>query len=386
MKAKEEYILWLPSWYPNKFEPFNGDFIQRHAQATSLYCKIVVGHFPQLSESVRIDEPSTEIHSDNNLKELIHYCKFIPTGIKPFDRLRYNYLYYKQTLKFLKEYFNDHGLPKLVHVHIPVKAGNIALWIKKKYKIGYIVSEQTSLYLEGAPDSFSKRSFIYQNQVRNVFKRALLATNVSKTIGELLLTKFDLPEIATVHNTVDTDLFYISKEKKETFTFIHVSSFSNQKNIIGIFKAFSEYKKCRTDWKLQMIGPYTEQVVKYIDDFELADHVELLGTKSYMQVAAYMKSANVFVLFSLYENFPCVIVEALCCGLPVVSADVAGIKEAINDENGILVEMRNEIELLEAIKKIHNEYNSYDLEMIASKASSVYNYREIGRQFFNLYK
>ena len=35
-------ILWLPSWYPNKLAPFEGDFIQRHAQAAALYNKIYV--------------------------------------------------------------------------------------------------------------------------------------------------------------------------------------------------------------------------------------------------------------------------------------------------------------------------------------------------------
>ena len=37
-------ILWLCSWYPNKIEPFNGDFIQRHARAASLYDDIYVIH------------------------------------------------------------------------------------------------------------------------------------------------------------------------------------------------------------------------------------------------------------------------------------------------------------------------------------------------------
>src|SRR4051812_13274581 len=35
MREKGNYILWLPSWYPNRLQPFDGDFIQRHAIAAS---------------------------------------------------------------------------------------------------------------------------------------------------------------------------------------------------------------------------------------------------------------------------------------------------------------------------------------------------------------
>jgi hypothetical protein len=33
----QKNILWLVSWYPNKLKPFDGDFIQRHAKAVSLF-------------------------------------------------------------------------------------------------------------------------------------------------------------------------------------------------------------------------------------------------------------------------------------------------------------------------------------------------------------
>ena len=38
------YVLWLSSWYPTKTVPFNGDFIQRHAYAASLYQNIILVH------------------------------------------------------------------------------------------------------------------------------------------------------------------------------------------------------------------------------------------------------------------------------------------------------------------------------------------------------
>jgi hypothetical protein len=59
-------ILWLCSWYPSPTDPFNGDFIQRHAKAAALYNDIYVLHISgakdikPLSVVNTIDEGLTE--------------------------------------------------------------------------------------------------------------------------------------------------------------------------------------------------------------------------------------------------------------------------------------------------------------------------------------
>ena len=99
-----------------------------------------------------------------------------------------------------------------------------------------------------------------------------------------------------------------------------------------------------------------------------------------------MQQAHVMVLFSKHENFPCVVVEALCCGLPVVSSDVAGVKEAVNSSNGILVKSGDEKQLLEGVIKIRETYSDYDTLQISIGAASKFNCQVIGDKFYKLYK
>src|SRR5215216_6521949 len=67
-------ILWLCSWYPGKDDPFNGDFIQRHARAAAIFNDIHVIHVIETS-SAKIKETSVETSSAGGLTEQIIYIK-----------------------------------------------------------------------------------------------------------------------------------------------------------------------------------------------------------------------------------------------------------------------------------------------------------------------
>jgi len=73
-------------------------------------------------------------------------------------------------------------------------------------------------------------------------------------------------------------------------------------------------------------------------------HYELMG---------YFKTSKMFVLNSGYEGFSHIILEAMACGLPVITTNVCGNPEIIKDrENGLLVEYNSKNRLKEAILKL----------------------------------
>jgi glycosyltransferase involved in cell wall biosynthesis len=381
---EQKYILWLPSWYPNKLEPYSGDFIQRHAKAAALNNRITVIFFTQYGEGVSTDR-NVSITETGPLSELIVYVPFRPSGFRLFDRVRYNFKFYYFSKRFLKKYFKEHGLPSLVHVHVPMKSGNLALWIKRKFGIHYIVSEQASSYLNQAPDNFFNRHLVYRLQVKKIFSEAAIVTNVSLAIGNILKQLFPIKDFRVIHNVVDTTYFHPAFLPKPIFTYIHVSSLSDQKNIFGILRVFKNLAVVSSNWKLLIVGPPTQEIGDFINDEKLNHLIELKGEVSYPEVAEYMNKAHVMVLFSKHENFPCVVVEALCCGLPVVSSDVAGVNEAVNELNGILVESENEAALMNALLSIREVYGTYNSATIAADAASRFGYPVIARKFDELY-
>jgi len=272
-------------------------------------------------------------------------------------------------------------------VHVPMKAGLIARWIKRKYDVSYVVSEQSAHYKMGSHDDFFDKNIIYRKEMTRVYREATAVTNVSVAVGNTIKELFNLRAVQTINNTVDTTLFNYEDSDYKTFRFIHVSTLTeSQKNVTGILSAIKKLSKRRQDFEFIIVGPANKEFRELVKTSGIEDFVILTGEISYADVSKEMKRASALVLFSRYENLPCVIVEALCCGLPVIATDVGGIKELINENNGMLVQSENENELTESMDHLINEYNNYDRKQIATNAREKFSYSTIGKQFNTLYR
>jgi glycosyltransferase involved in cell wall biosynthesis len=345
-------ILWLCSWYPSANDPFNGDFIERHAKAASIYHDITVIHIEASPEKNRW-----------------------------FARIK-TYSRYKQAIK---KYIAQNGLPDLVHVHIPLIAGLAARWVKRRYKIPFVLTEHWGIYNSVVDDNFKKRGQVFREFSRKIFKAALVCTSASRFLAEGIRKMVADVPFVIINNAVDTSLFSYNAQSQPVFRFIHVSNMVPLKNPEGILNAFNELTKSRNA-ELIMIGNSDNRPQEYAQKIGLKNNqVIFKGEISYAEVATNMKNASCFLLFSDIENSPCVIAEAHCCGLPVIATNTGGIPELMDSKNGILVEPRDEKQLLQALQFMMDNADNFDRQTIADTAISRYSYIETGRKFDKLY-
>jgi glycosyltransferase involved in cell wall biosynthesis len=94
---------------------------------------------------------------------------------------------------------------------------------------------------------------------------------------------------------------------------------------------------------------------------ECIPNVELVGKKSKYEVSEFMKKVDLFLLTSLAEGTPTVILEAMASGLPVVTSNAGGIQKIISNRNGFVVpsflstDYLDKIRILQKNKSLYND-------------------------------
>ncbi|HUS02238.1 MAG TPA: glycosyltransferase [Chitinophagaceae bacterium] len=379
-------ILWLCSWYPNKLKPFEGDFIQRHAKAVSLIHDVRVIFIKKDEFGVITKTSREDVTTNENLTETIIYYNPVKTGIGPIDKIISDYQYKKLYKQILKKYLEENEKPPIVHLHVAMKAGIIALWLKKKYNIPFVLSEHWTGYYKPALDNIYNRGLIFKYLTKQVLSNTTMLLPVTKDLGETINQDIVKATYTVIPNAVNTDLFYYKPVQNKKIRFIHLSSMNYHKNIGGIIRGVKLLADEGWDFELKMIGSVNGSFIELAGQLNLiGEFIEFKNEIPYEEVANEMQLSNALVLFSRVENLPCVILEALCCGLPVVASEVGGINEVINDQNGILVESKNELQLKEAMKKMILNYSNYNRQEIAGDAKNKFSYTVVGKQFNEIY-
>lgn len=378
--AQQFPVIWLASWYPSNTYPTNGDFIQRHAKCLNFPLLVIhTIHAPVIKEEVNY-----VVRKVGTLMEIIIQFRKADEGNHVFQRLIYHLRFQKNTKDFIAFLIRKIGKPHLFHVHVPMKMGPIALWAKSKWDVPYIVSEQSSKYVGDGPDHFARRSARHRKMVARVFQQAAGVTNVSAIVGEIIKQRFNLGSVETIYNVADTSLFFPGEKKdRKVFQFLHASTLTPQKNIEGIMRVMETVYKVRQDFMFTVLGGEANANHPWKKD---QPWLIQLPNLPHEKVADHMRNSDALLMFSNDENFPCVIVEALCSGMMVITSDAGGSGEAINPGNGIVVPVGNEDALASAILDLMSSRSHYNVEAIRKDAVAKFSYPIIGKQFRELYR
>lgn len=132
---------------------------------------------------------------------------------------------------------------------------------------------------------------------------------------------------------------------------LFVGRLSRMKGLDLLLDAFSRLENKAI--RLRLIGPSVPEldVPVLARSLGVEDRVEIVGELPQAQIAAYYQAASLLVHPSRSEGLPCVLVEALLSGCPVVATNVGGISELVSAETGALVEPDNAEALAQAIAR-----------------------------------
>ena len=391
---KKLNILFLSGWYPNRLIPTLGNFVQKHGECVSLYSNVAALYVcsdKNCKEKFEIVETNP-----NNIYTVNVYYKKVDHSIPIFSWLqkaRRNIKAHMIGLKLIEKNFGNlpagQGGIDLVHHNILYPVGIIAWYLKKFKGIPYIITENWTGYL---PSKNLKLGFVEKNLSKMIARNASCITPVSKDLQDAMIHQGFNTKYEIIYNVMDTKLFHPSTEKKvpEKIKIVHISTLDDaHKNISGMLRVAEKLSKQRTDFEIWFIGDGdTQPHIKTATSLGILNTFAFFdGTKSTAEVAEIMRNANCFLMFSNYENLPCVIVEALASGIPVVSSTAGGIPEHITEKLGLLVKPLDEQALLNSLNKVIDNIKAgkYNPQELSNYATNNFSYEKIGEKFTDLY-
>jgi len=136
-----------------------------------------------------------------------------------------------------------------------------------------------------------------------------------------------------------------------------VASLSPRRNLLRLFKAFKKLITDHSDFKaftLVIAGNVDfkyKNLFRYIKESNLTDNVHFIGQVKEGDLPAVYNGARLFVYPSLYEGFGLTVLEAMACGVPVISSDVSSIPE-ITGEAAVLIDPFSVDEIAETMYKV----------------------------------
>lgn len=195
--------------------------------------------------------------------------------------------------------------------------------------------------------------------MKHTFNRADYVTVVSEGIKEDLINtyKIEKDKIVVINNSYDIEKInklacdFIPEEEKYLFNGINIITVGrlvHSKGQYHLIRAFKDVLDKGLKLKLIIIGEGSlhDYLQDLITGYEIQDFVHILGFKN--NPYKYIYNSDIFILPSISEGFPNVLVEAMICGKPVIASDCKTGPREILSPNSCDIEKDSKIELTEA--------------------------------------
>lgn len=202
---------------------------------------------------------------------------------------------------------------------------------------------------------------VSKNLSRAILDRALGVIAISDAVKNFLISEMEISKtqkITTIHygyeramrsSSLNSRIRHGVRSTERNLKFLTIGRLEPQKNLLTLINAISPFLK-ESNSSLTIIGEGSlrKKIQKHIELSGLTNHVYLLGKKE--DVFEDLNRADLFLLFSKYEGFGLVLLEAMDCGIRIVANRVPAVEEVLGNDFEFLIDVRNEIETRLSIK------------------------------------
>lgn len=285
---------------------------------------------------------------------------------------------------------------ELLHVHYAIPHAYAGYMAKKMLEDeGIRIPMVTTLH--GTDITLVGNHPFYKPAVCFSINKSDVVTSVSESLRDETYRLFDIKkEIMVIPNFIEIDKNRIDENSpchrslmatKEEKIITHISNFRKVKRIPDVVKIFNEIQK-EIPSKLMMVGdgPEKEVAEKLCEDLGITDKVIFFGNSS--EIDKILCYSDLFLLPSETESFGLAALEAMACGVPIISSNSGGLPEVNkNGYSGYLSDVGNVQEMAaNAIKILSDDEKLLTFKKNALEASKEFDIMNILPLYENLYR
>ncbi len=323
---------------------------------------------------------SMDVYADNlvaELKAIRPHWEIIEVAPQPWSRNQENMWHSGTGIRKYYERFWHHPQQvcqiegDIYHI-IDHTNAHVAYWLKKKSKpiiitchdlvqfiYPEILKEQSRFpAFSMASWQFSVQGMCYANCI------VAVSLNTAKDIHESL--DIELERIVIVPNGVEASFRLLPSEEVKTFRqkyqqspeeicLLNIGSTHQRKNIITVLKVLKMLKDQGLSVRLwRSGGKFMADHIAFIKKYNLDQDILDFGTADKNILIQLYNAADVLVAPSLYEGFGLTILEAMACGLPVITSNVSSLPEVVGDP-AMMFDPMDTKSMAEAIYHLQND-------------------------------
>lgn len=205
-----------------------------------------------------------------------------------------------------------------------------------------------------------------------------------------VFSEFGVPA-TVIPNIIDLETFYPSPDSPNESVFTLVIT-RNLEPIYGLDTAIRALALAREaipaiQLKIAGSGPQGEELQRLVDRLGLGSAVVFLGRLERQQIVELYHSAHAMLNPSRVDNMPNSVLEALACGLPVISTNVGGVPYIVEDGQTAMLVPRDDAQAMaQAVVKLYSDTTlRSQLRDRGCRAVAQYAWNEVKPQWLALY-
>ncbi|MFC1484454.1 glycosyltransferase [Candidatus Neomarinimicrobiota bacterium] len=353
----------VPSWYPSRLNPINGTFFAEWAQMLA-DSGIDVTVITNLVHPFKAWPGFRQLPPRVKKAQLEHGLRtYRREAINPFPRLEsLTFRYYRRRLiRQFEIVLEEQGIPDALLIHSSLWAGAaLSEWMQSTSIPCIIVEHMKAFLLDRGFTPFQ------MGAIRRAYQGADKVVAVSTALETRIKQLFPVirDKTTVIHNplAIADSTMNRSLSKETPFTFISVAYLRPEKRVDILLRAFAELRGGGHETTLRLVGdgPLRSPLEKLARELGLHDSVIFLGNLDRQAMKEELLRSHCLVLSSEVETFGLALVEALACGLTVISTRCGGPQDIVTEEAGILVPVNDPAALGHAMAGMIKNASTYN--------------------------